>query len=131
MPKWDVTPAGVGLVASQMGEVLGALSKAVTAYGEDMGGAAISSGTVAEGGSGGKGGSGGGGLVAAALAQFAQGTTAEVRFISARAIKSVDGALLATAAYEAGDVQMATEAQRNAAAVDEPDMPHGWRRGSL
>ncbi|GGR69500.1 hypothetical protein GCM10010252_04430 [Streptomyces aureoverticillatus] len=130
MPRWDVTPAGVGLVASQVGEVLGTLSKIVTAYGEDMGGAAMSSGTVAEGGAGGKGGSSGG-LVAAALAQFAQGTAAEVQSISARAVKSVDGALLATAAYEAGDVHMATEAQRNAAAVDEPDMPNGWRRGSL
>ncbi|MFH9072809.1 DUF6507 family protein [Streptomyces alboflavus] len=130
MPKWDVTPAGVGLVASQMGEVLGAMSKIVTAYGEDMGGAAMASGTVAEGGASVKGGAGGG-LVAAALAEFAQGTAAEVQFIPARAAKSVDGALLATAAYEAGDMEMATRAQRHAAGVDEPDMAHGWTRGDL
>ncbi|MFJ2502411.1 MULTISPECIES: DUF6507 family protein, partial [unclassified Streptomyces] len=76
-------------------------------------------------GEGGKGGEAVGGLVALALSQFAEHTTPDLKFIAARAGKSLTGAVDATTAYLNGDLDMAAEAQRKAlGAVDlDPKKP--------
>ncbi|MEE1804825.1 DUF6507 family protein, partial [Streptomyces sp. BE133] len=101
-----------------------------TSYGDHLTSAASSAGTIsAEGGDGGGGGKDGekaaGGLVALALSQFAEHTTSDLKFIAARAGKSLQGAVDATTAYLNGDLEMAAEAQRKAlGAVDlDPKKP--------
>lgn len=133
MPKWDIDPAGVGVLTSLVGDVLDALDGIVQTYGDDLEGAAKTAGTVAPGGAGGGGGGQPTGLVAAALTEFATGTLTELQFIGARAGKSVNGALTATAAYQMGDLDMAARTQQQAAAVIDKDldMPGGWKRGQL
>lgn len=132
MPKWDIEPGGVNLVLSHVNDVLGALDRHVGGYGEDLGGAAKWSGALVSGEASG-GGSPVGGLVASALVEFAEGTAEEVQFIGARAGQSVNGAALATAAYEAGDLEIAAEIQQSAASVVDPvlERPSPLTRGSL
>ena len=55
-----------------------------------------------------------GGLVALALSEYAQHAMKDLEFIAARAGKSLQGAVDATAAYLHGDEAMALEAQRKA-----------------
>ncbi|WP_438948486.1 DUF6507 family protein [Streptomyces atratus] len=112
------------------GEVASKLQTYATSYGDHLSSAASSAGTIsAEGGDGGGGGEGGekaaGGLVALALSQFAEHTTPDLKFIAARAGKSLQGAVDATTAYLNGDLEMAAEAQRKAlGAVDlDPKKP--------
>ncbi|MEU3742906.1 DUF6507 family protein [Streptomyces sp. NPDC032198] len=133
MPKWDIEPGGVNLVLSHVNDVLGALDRHVGGYGEDLGGAAKWSGSLVSGDAGGGGQSPVGGLVASALVEFAEGTAEEVQFIGARAGQSVNGAMLATAAYEAGDLEIAAEIQQSAASVVDPvlERPTPLTRGSL
>jgi hypothetical protein len=133
MPKWDIEPGGVNHVLSRVNDVLGALDQHVGGYGEDMGGAAKWSGSLVSGEAGGGGQSPVAGLVASALVEFAEGTAEEVQFIGARAGQSVSGAMLATAAYEAGDLEIAAEIQHSAASVVDPvlERPTPLTRGSL
>ncbi|MFI6726737.1 DUF6507 family protein [Streptomyces atratus] len=112
------------------GEVASKLQTYATSYGDHLSSAASSAGTIsAEGGGDGGGGKDGekaaGGLVALALSQFAEHTTPDLKFIAARAGKSLQGAVDATTAYLNGDLEMATEAQRKAlGAVDlDPKKP--------
>ncbi|MER5548010.1 DUF6507 family protein [Streptomyces sp. NPDC001118] len=126
---WDISPSGVAGVVSRVGDVMNALEGMVEAYSTDVQGAATSAGTLAPGGASGEH-KGQAGLVAAALAEFVQGTADDVRFIGVRVGKSVGGAVEATMAYEAGDVEMAAETQRRTAGLVEPDMPDGWTAGS-
>ncbi|MFF9406285.1 DUF6507 family protein [Streptomyces anandii] len=130
MQGWDITPSGVGFVVSRVEEVMNALGGIVTAYAEDMEGAARSAGTLAPGGADGEG-KGRSGLVAAALAEFMTGTADERQFIGLRVGKSLGGAVEATAAYEAGDLEMAAQTQARAAGLVKPDMPEGWKAGRL
>ncbi|MFI8880233.1 DUF6507 family protein [Streptomyces sp. NPDC055243] len=133
MPKWDIEPGGVKLVLSHVNDVLGTLDRHVGEYGEDLGGAAKWSGALVSGGADGGGQSPVGGLVAAALVEFAEGTAEDLEFIGVRAGQSVNGAMLATAAYEAGDLEIAAELQRSAASVVDPilERPTPLTRGSL
>ncbi|MFG3243158.1 DUF6507 family protein [Streptomyces sp. NPDC048157] len=113
------------------GEVASKIQTYATSYGDHMTSAASSAGTITAeggGGGGGEGGKGGeavGGLVALALSQFAEHTTPDLKFIAARAGKSLTGAVDATTAYLNGDLDMAAEAQRKAlGAVDlDPKKP--------
>ncbi|MGW1891302.1 DUF6507 family protein [Streptomyces sp. NPDC002004] len=130
MNGWDITPSGVGTVISHVGDVMKALDGIVQAYSGDVEGAAASAGTLAPGGQSGNG-KRQGGLVAAALAEFSGGTTDELTFIGVRVGKSVFGAVEATAAYQAGDLEMAARVQHRAAEMVEPDMPAGWKAGRL
>ncbi|MEV0178411.1 DUF6507 family protein [Streptomyces sp. NPDC050625] len=130
MSGWDITPSGVGSVISHVGEVMSVLNDIVDAYSDDVEGAATSAGTLAPGGASGEH-KGQGGLVAAALAEFVEGTADELKFIGVRVGKSVNGAVEATLAYQDGDLEMAAEAQHRAGGVVEPDMPAGWRSGSV
>ncbi|MFC7263251.1 DUF6507 family protein [Streptomyces lutosisoli] len=130
MSGWDITPSGVGVVVSHVGDVMGVLDKILQAYSDDLEGAATTAGTLAPGGASGEG-KGQGGLVAAALAEFVEGTASELQFIGVRMGKSVTGAVEATTAYTSGDLEMAAEVQHRAAGLVEPDMPSGWKMGRL
>ncbi|MFJ1641436.1 DUF6507 family protein [Streptomyces sp. NPDC088256] len=132
MTGWDLKPQGIQGVLKTTGEVASKIQTYATSYGDHMTSAASSAGTItAEGGGGGGGGEGGkggeavGGLVALALSQFAEHTTPDLKFIAARAGKSLTGAVDATTAYLNGDLDMAAEAQRKAlGAVDlDPKKP--------
>ncbi|MDO0937157.1 DUF6507 family protein [Streptomyces sp. DG2A-72] len=128
MPGWDISPAGVGSVVSNMGAVMKVLDDIVQAYSGDLEGAATSAGTLAPGGASGEH-KGQTGLVAAALAEFIEGTADELQFIGVRIGKSVNGAVEATVAYQEGDLEMAAELQHRAAGLIQPDMPGGWKVG--
>ncbi|GAA1419876.1 hypothetical protein GCM10009601_17480 [Streptomyces thermospinosisporus] len=130
MPGWDVSPSGVGIVVSHVGDVMKVLDEIVQAYGKDLQGAATAAGTLAPGGAQGEH-KGQGGIVAAALAEFMVGTADELQFIGTRVSRSVNGAVEATAAYQRGDLEMAAELQHRAAGVERPDMPDGWKAGRL
>ncbi|MCX4730395.1 DUF6507 family protein [Streptomyces sp. NBC_01363] len=130
MTGWDLKPQGIQGVLKTTGEVASKIQTYATSYGDHLSSAASSAGTItAEGGAGGGGGKGGeqavGGLVALALSQFAEHTTPDLKFIAARAGKSLTGAVDATTAYLNGDLDMAAEAQRKAlGAVDlDPKRP--------
>ncbi|MET9388942.1 DUF6507 family protein [Streptomyces sp. NPDC006624] len=128
MPAWDISPSGVQSVVSNVGDVMKVLDEIVQAYSGDVQGAATSAGTLAPGGAGGEH-KGQTGLVAAALAEFMEGTADELKFIGERVGKSVNGAVEATVAYRDGDLEMAAEAQQRAAGLIRPDMPDGWKAG--
>ncbi|MFF1738936.1 MULTISPECIES: DUF6507 family protein [Streptomyces] len=130
MSGWDITPSGVGVVVSHVGDAMGVLDEILQGYSDDLEGAATSAGTLAPGGASGEG-KGQGGLVAAALAEFVEGTAGELQFIGVRMGKSVTGAVEATTAYASGDLEMAAEVQHRAAGLVEPDMPTGWTMGRL
>ncbi|MDQ0712985.1 hypothetical protein QFZ55_002437 [Streptomyces luteogriseus] len=130
MPAWDISPSGVQSVVSNVGDVMKVLDEIVQAYSGDVQGAATSAGTLAPGGAGGEH-KGQTGLVAAALAEFMEGTADELKFIGERVGKSVNGAVEATVAYRDGDLEMAAEVQRRAAGLVRPDMPDGWKAGRL
>ncbi|MEV7063724.1 DUF6507 family protein [Streptomyces collinus] len=130
MPAWDISPSGVQGVVSNVGDVMKVLDEIVQAYSGDVEGAATSAGTLAPGGAGGEH-KGQTGLVAAALAEFMEGTADELKFIGERVGKSVGGAVEATVAYRDGDLEMAAEVQHRAAGLIMPDMPGGWKAGRL
>ncbi|WP_282572389.1 DUF6507 family protein [Streptomyces sp. D2-8] len=130
MPAWDISPSGVQGVVSNVGDVMKVLDEIVQAYSGDVQGAATTAGTLAPGGAGGEH-KGQTGLVAAALAEFMEGTADELKFIGERVGKSVNGAVEATVAYRDGDLEMAAEVQRRAAGLVRPDMPDGWKAGRL
>ncbi|MFB7656293.1 MULTISPECIES: DUF6507 family protein [unclassified Streptomyces] len=130
MPEWDISPTGVGVVVSNVGDVMKVLDEMVQAYSGDVQGAATSAGTLAPGGASGEH-KGQTGLVAAALAEFIEGTAEELRFIGVRVGRSVNGAVEATTAYQDGDLEMAAELQRRSAGLVRPDMPGGWKAGRL
>ncbi|NUV61632.1 hypothetical protein G6W55_18350 [Streptomyces sp. CAI-85] len=106
------------------------LDDIVQAYAKDVEGAAGAAGTLAPGGATGEH-KGQTGLVAAALAEFIEGTADELRFVGTRVGKTVNGAVEATVAYREGDLEMAAEVQRRASGVVMPDMPAGWKAGRL
>ena len=130
MPGWDISPTGVGTVVSNVGDVLTVLDEIVQAYSADVQGAATSAGTLAPGGAGGEH-KGQTGLVAAALAEFIEGTAEELQFIGVRVGRSLNGAVEATTAYQDGDLEMAAELQRRTSGLVRPDMPGGWKAGRL
>ena len=130
MAGWDISPVGVETVVSHVGEVMSVLNDIVQAYAGDVQGAAASAGTLAPGGASGAN-KGQTGLVAAALAEFIEGTASELQFIGSRVGASVYGAQVATLAYQDGNVEMAAEVQRQAAGLIEPDMPDGWKSAPM
>lgn len=122
MTGWDLEPQGIQGVVKTTGESARKFGTHATSYGKHLESAAKSAGTIsAEGGGGGSGsvsagesGEGAaGGLVALALSQFAHHTTTDLKFIAARARKSLQGAIEATTEYLNGDMQMAERAQHS------------------
>ncbi|MFC6060932.1 DUF6507 family protein [Streptomyces ochraceiscleroticus] len=125
MAGWDLHPQGISGVLKTTGEFAGKIEGHAKAYGEHLQSAASSAGTItAEGeahGGGKDGEKAAGGLVALALSQFAEHTTNDLKFIAARAGKSLTGAVEATTAYLNGDLDMAADAQRKALGVPDLD----------
>jgi hypothetical protein len=133
VPGWDLRPQGIQGVLRTTGDTASDLGKHADAFGKHLTSAASSSGTIAAdgGGGGGEGGGGGtaqGGLVALALSQYAEHATEDLRFIAARAGRSLQGVVDATTAYLNGDEHMAAEAQRKALADPRIDMPGAGQR---
>ncbi|GAA3478415.1 MULTISPECIES: DUF6507 family protein [Streptomyces] len=125
MTGWDLKPQGIQGVLKTTGETAGKIETYAKSYGEHLTSAATSAGTItAEGGDGGgkDGEKAAGGLVALALSQYAEHATSDLKFIAARAGKSLTGAVDATTAYLNGDLEMAAESQRKALGVPDLDL---------
>ncbi|NGO81870.1 hypothetical protein G6045_40435 [Streptomyces sp. YC504] len=113
---WDIRPQGVQGILKTTGETAGGIEKQATTFGEHLKTAATSAGTIAAEGAD------QGGLVALALSQFAEHAAKDIKFVAARAGKSLTGAVEATTAYLNGDVEMAAEAQRKALSAPDIDL---------
>ncbi|WP_408056431.1 DUF6507 family protein [Streptomyces mesophilus] len=116
MSGWDIRPQGVQGILKTTGETAGGIEKQATTFGEHLKTAATSAGTIAAEGAD------QGGLVALALSQFAEHAAKDIKFVAARAGKSLTGAVEATTAYLNGDVEMAAEAQRKALSAPDIDL---------
>ncbi|MFJ9963069.1 DUF6507 family protein [Streptomyces avermitilis] len=118
---WDLKPQGIQSVLKTTGGTASHIETHAKSYGEHLTSAATNAGTIsAEGGGGGGGEKAAGGLVALALSQYAEHAATDLKFIAARAGKSLQGAVDATTAYLNGDQEMAAEAQRKA--LSAPDL---------
>ncbi|WP_268246669.1 DUF6507 family protein [Streptomyces chryseus] len=111
---WDIAPAGVQSVISQVREAADGMSAGIRLYGASVQGAMESAGTLAFGAEGAGGGGRATGLVGVALGQFVEGTETDVAFLPLRASNSANGAIEATNAYLAGSLEQAWNAQRQA-----------------
>ncbi|MEU5086385.1 DUF6507 family protein [Streptomyces sp. NPDC021356] len=118
MSKWDIQVESVRGVLGKTGDTAGKFEDAFTAYSSGLASAAKSAGTMAPGVAPK---SGTPGPVAAALQEFAGKTFDDLRYLPARAAKSIGGAAEATAEYVAGDLTMAANAQHDA--VPDPKLP--------
>ncbi|MGI5425833.1 DUF6507 family protein [Streptomyces sp. CA-179760] len=123
VPGWDLKPQGISHVLTTTGDAASKLEKYAKAFGEHLTSAASSAGTVSAEGGGEGGEKAQGGLVALALSQFAEHATKDLKFVAARAGKSLQGAVDATTAYLNGDEEMAAEAQRNTLKAPPVDLP--------
>jgi hypothetical protein len=124
VPGWDLRPQGISGVLKTTGETASNLEKYATAFGEHLTSAASSAGTISADTATGEGGEkAAGGLVALALSQYAERASKDLKFVAARAGKSLQGVVDATTAYLNGDQEMAAEAQRNTLAAPKLDMP--------
>ncbi|MCE7551566.1 DUF6507 family protein [Streptomyces thermodiastaticus] len=118
MPKWDISVDAVRGVLGKTQETASKFEDAFTAYSNAMTSAASSAGTMLPGA---KPKSGTPGPVAVALQEFADKTFDDLRYLPARAAKSIAGAAKATDAYVSGDLDMAANAQHEA--IPEPKLP--------
>ncbi|WP_063730079.1 DUF6507 family protein [Streptomyces sp. RTd22] len=120
MTGWDLQPQGISSVLKTTGEFAAKIEKHATSYGKHLQSAAEHAGTISAD-SGGK--DAKGGLVALALSQFAEHTTPDLKFIAARAGKSLNGAMDATTEYLKGGQHMAERAQAaQTKALSAPDL---------
>lgn len=112
MTAWDIDPAGVYGVLNRTGDQAEGLAKAGDAIGEQVRSAALSAGSLAQG-------YGpyvpGQGAVAAALGEYFAAREDTLIRLAARTWSSTQGAADATRAYENGSVEMAENAQAEAA----------------
>ncbi|WP_067120815.1 DUF6507 family protein [Streptomyces yokosukanensis] len=116
MTGWDIAPEGVRSVISRVRKAADDMDTGIGLYGRSVQGAMEAAGTLSLGGES-TGGSGSGraaGLVAVALGQFAEDTEKDVAFLPLRASDSANGAIEATNAYLAGDLEQAWNAQHHA-----------------
>ncbi|MEU4926400.1 DUF6507 family protein [Streptomyces yokosukanensis] len=116
MTGWDIAPEGVRSVISRVRKAADDMDTGIGLYGRSVQGAMEAAGTLSLGGES-TGGSGSGraaGLVAVALGQFAEDTEKDVAFLPLRASDSANGAIAATNAYLAGDLEQAWNAQHHA-----------------
>jgi hypothetical protein len=118
VPKWDIQVDSVRDVLSKTEDTAGKFEDAFTAYNDALASAAKSAGTMAPGVAPK---SGTPGPVAAALQEFADKTFDDLRYLPARAAKSIGGAAKATKEYISGDLQMAANAQHDA--IPDPKLP--------
>ena len=118
MSDWDIQVESVRGVLSKTGDTVGNFEGEFTAYSDGLASAAKSAGTMAPGV---KPQSGAPGPVAAALQEFADKTFDDLRYLPARAAKSIGGAAKAAGEYIAGDLKMAANAQHDA--IPDPELP--------
>ncbi|MBT2509838.1 hypothetical protein J7I98_29025 [Streptomyces sp. ISL-98] len=111
MTGWDLEPAGVKGALAVTSVSVDSLPGQVKAFATDLESAAKWAGTLSQEGSDGDGTAG---LVGAALMQFALARREQLVFMQRRAVKSVNGARAALAAYEAGNLEMAHTVQQEA-----------------
>ncbi|MEE1930911.1 DUF6507 family protein [Streptomyces sp. TRM 70351] len=112
MTGWDLHPSQINDVLRRTLEVAEKLEGQARSYGGHLESAATSAGTLAMPGEPPP----AAGLVGAALGEFAERTRNDLLFIAVRSARSLDGAGLAARAYLSGDVEMAEEWMRHAAA---------------
>ncbi|WP_030252959.1 DUF6507 family protein [Streptomyces violens] len=113
MTGWDISPAGVRSVISEVREAADGMNAGLRLYGSSVQGAMESAGTLAFGGEGAGGGQASG-LVPVALATFAKESERDVAFLPLRASNSANGAVEATNAYVTGSLEQAWNAQHQA-----------------
>jgi len=116
--KWDIQVEAVRGVLGKTEDTAGKFEGEFTAYTNALASAAKSAGTMAPGA---KPKSGTPGPVAAALQEFADKTFDDLRYLPARAAKSIAGAAQATHEYVSGDLRMAANAQHDA--IPDPKLP--------
>ncbi|MFC8264095.1 DUF6507 family protein, partial [Streptomyces sp. NPDC057291] len=119
---WDLKPQGIQGVLKTTGETAGKIESYAKSYGKHLTSAATSAGTITAEDGGESGEKAGGGLVALALSQYAEHAMTDLKFIAARAGKSLTGAVDATTAYLNGDLEMAAESQRKALGIPDLDL---------
>lgn len=102
-------------MVSTVREAADAMNKGITLYGGAVQGAMETAGTLSFDGEGAATvGERAAGLVAVALGEFVTGTEQDVAFLPLRASSSANGAVEATNAYGAGELEQAWNAQRQA-----------------
>ncbi|MFG3661404.1 DUF6507 family protein [Streptomyces sp. NPDC047706] len=116
MTGWDISPSGVESILSLVGLSAEDLSKGIKGYGGSAAEAARFAGTI----SGPYCGDAPVGPVGLAVANFVSDNERSIRFMAARARKTMDGTVKATTEYVEGDLTMAAEAQRQAAKAPTP-----------
>lgn len=99
MSRWDIDPRGVAGVVTRTGERAKGFKTATTNVSNALSGAAGACGSE---------------IVAGAIAGFAQHIGPSVTAVSQRTGRVLNGAIDATKAYIAGDMEMAATAQSNA-----------------
>jgi hypothetical protein len=123
---WDIDTGGVRGVLVKTGNVADDIEGQAKSYGENLLSAIKSAGTLSMG----CGPKPEGGPVGAALVEFEQKTENDIKYVAARAGKSIKGAVSATTAYVEGDLGMAADAQQQA--LKAPDLnpaPEHHRNG--
>ncbi|WP_435613024.1 DUF6507 family protein [Streptomyces sp. bgisy159] len=120
MTGWDIDVVGVYGVLSQSGTEARNLSDTGMAMQGNLAEAASAAGTItSEMGPY----TSTAGLVGAALGEFLQRWSLDLRYVAERTSKSLNGAAEATGYYVQGDVAMAATAQREAAKEPRLDLP--------
>ncbi|MEU3422761.1 DUF6507 family protein [Streptomyces murinus] len=118
MSKWDIDVESVRGVLGKTMDTAGKFEDELTSYSDGLASAAKSAGTMAPGA---QPKSGTPGPIAAALAEFADKTFNDLRYLPARAAASIGGAAKATEEYVTGDLKMAANAQHDA--IPDPKLP--------
>ncbi|MBA0053980.1 hypothetical protein E0L36_24950 [Streptomyces sp. AJS327] len=133
MTGWDITPSGVAATLEETGAEARKFEGLAKTLGTTVENAAGHAGGLTQGLCTVDGGpppqaDQGQGLVAAALGEFMEAQRREIVYLVARSGKSINGAGMATMAYQRGDLSMAAEAQREALAA--PDVEAILRRAA-
>lgn len=105
MTAWDIDPAGVHGVVTATEGVAGEFETHTTALNGGLDGAAAESAS---------------GIVAGAVTAFGAAAAGDLAFVHTRTGACISAATQATAAYVAGDEQMAANAQSAAASAPDP-----------
>jgi hypothetical protein len=108
MSAWDIDPAGVQGVLSRTQSVAAEFEGQLASMTSAMESGATNSSSP---------------IVASAVQGFGSAVESEVRFVLSRTNAAISGCAQAVNAYAQGDVDMAANAQRNAAGVSVPDLP--------
>ncbi|MFF4156004.1 DUF6507 family protein [Streptomyces sp. NPDC001678] len=115
MSRWDIKPDGVRGVVARTAEIADKLAAEADSYMGHVESAAGHTGRLAGPCDAGE------GIVGMALKAYANHAMPELNYIAARAKKSLQGAVDATAAYAQGDLEMAANTQRTAGQAPTPE----------